>query len=915
MDDATPTRRLTYQPALDGLRAVAVLGVVAYHAGIDAFRGGFLGVSTFFTLSGFLITSLLIREHDATGRVSLGSFWSRRLRRLLPAAFVTIIATVVLAGLIGDDSQLARLRADGLASLFHFSNWRFIAAGDSYGALFESPSFFRHFWSLAVEEQYYLVVPPLLAGALALTSRLPARVTGRAFGGILVLMAAAGLAWPAVLEAGGAATDRLYFGTDTRVGEIMVGALLAWWFVHRDQRIAESRRGIVAATLASGAAVAVMATMWHRAQPSDSALYTGGLATHAILTLVVIVAAVAPSGPVRALLSWEPLRRLGELSYVAYLTHWPILLWLQSETTLAPVARFGVGLLLTVVVSMLVQRFVERPFRQVGPRPVSGVLGLAIPASLAVAASIVAVTVWRTPESVPIDFAAAQAALDELIEPSTAVPQPPTDDSGSAADAPTSLAAFGDSTALMTGLGIVQWAEDHTGEIDIVRGNAKLGCGLIAGGVRRVEGRTVTVPDECDGWLDDWLEALGDAQVDVAVVQLGAWEINDHRTEGAADFRSILDPSYATEQQQALDEMIAALQGRAEVVALIAHPDVGEGRLRTIPSGVAHPEYEPARAEAWRDMLRATAATDPATVVIDLASFIDGHPDDLRLRPDGVHFSQETGREVAEWLVPEILGQVAATRATPPPTPPSTTAPPLPAAPVRVLLAGDSLMLDTSFALQAVLGTADPTITTEFSGQPARPREPVQRTDWLERVEAFDPDLVVEYMGYWEFAAAGLSEPPLGEEGFAEAYGRDVLGPWFDDLEALGADVIVLGAAPTGNSEVDPNIEFMLGIVAAEADARPAVTFLPTADVLAPDGHTAFLPDPRTGTIERVRRVDGLHLCPDGAELVTDLVVAHLETTYDVEFDADVDGTGWRSGAWRVELPVDLAAECPPNSP
>ena len=210
------------------------------------------------------------------------------------------------------------------------------------------------------------------------------------------------------------------------------------------------------------------------------------------------------------------------------------------------------------------------------------------------------------------------------------------------------------------------------------------------------------------------------------------------------------------------------------------------------------------------------------------------------------------------------------------------------------------------------MDTADTGIFSEFSGQPARPRTDVQRAEWLGAVEAFAPDLVVEYMGYWEFAAAGLSSPPIGEEGFAEVYRRDVLIPWFDDLEALGADVVVLGAAPTGNPDVDPLVEVALAIVAAEVADRPSVTYLPTAQVLAPDGHTHVLPDPITGVPERVRRVDGLHLCPDGGERVADLLVEHLEAAYSVRFDRDLPATGWRAGDWRVALPVDLAVECPP---
>ena len=268
-------------------------------------------------------------------------------------------------------------------------------------------------------------------------------------------MAAAGIAWPAVLEARDATTDRLYFGTDTRVGEITVGALLAWWFVRRDQRIAESRRAVAWATVGTVGAVVVMAAMWHSAHPSDTYLYTGGLAAHAALTLVVIVAAVAPTGPVRTLLSWEPLRRMGELSYVAYLASiWPIRSRLQTETTLGPVGRLALGLVLTVGLSVLIQRVVERPFRRVHGGSPGRWITLAVPASLAVAGLVVGVTAWRTPESAPIDFGAAQATLDELTEPSEADPPAPPANGDPAATGPVRLAAL-NSTVLMTGLGIL----------------------------------------------------------------------------------------------------------------------------------------------------------------------------------------------------------------------------------------------------------------------------------------------------------------------------------------------------------------------------------------------------------------------------------------------------------------------------
>jgi hypothetical protein len=259
------------------------------------------------------------------------------------------------------------------------------------------------------------------------------------------------------------------------------------------------------------------------------------------------------------------------------------------------------------------------------------------------------------------------------------------------------------------------------------------------------------------------------------------------------------------------------------------------------------------------------------------------------------------------------------------PAPPSTTqpAPVLPPAPQRILLAGDSLLIDASRAIEAALATADTEIVVAVSGQSSRPRNDWQRIDWLERVDTFEPDLVVEYLSFWESAAAGLDETPLGAVGFAEAYRREVLGPWFDDLESRDIEVVALGGAPTDRADVSANIETVLDALMAEVGERPTVTLLPTADVLAPDGFALILPDPRSGRPERIRRLDRLHLCPDGGERVADQFIDHLEATYDVRFDRDLAGTGWRAGAWRDTIPVfsgdvpfvDTAQECPPVAP
>ncbi len=653
--------RLRYQPALDGLRGVALLGVLAYHSGIDFLPGGFLGVSSFFTLSGFLITSLLLVERVETGRVGLSSFWGRRVRRLMPAALLTIVITVLLASVIGDDSQLSRLRLDSLSSLFHFSNWRFIAGGDSYGAVFESPSFFRHFWSLALEEQYYVVFPLLVAGGLRLT-----RGPGRVFAATLGVVAAAALVWPALLLASGASTDRLYFGTDTRLGELVLGAVLALWWVKRGSEVPDRP---VSLTVAAVGAIAVMAAMWTTAHPGDHFLYQGGFALHAALTVVVIVAAVATRGPVRTVLAFEPLRRLGVISYGAYLFHWPILLLLQQETSMGPAQRLVVGSAITFGLAELSHRFIEGPIRRTSSASVGRRIWAVVPASFSVAALVLAVTMWRTPQEAPIDFAGVEAELAALV---TGLPDAATStpslapgarvlsetESAEVSAAPLLVSGFGDSTALMTGVGVAQWADENPDAMTMVLGEAKLGCGLVAGGTRQIEDGEVVVPEECDSWLSEWADALDGQHVDLSFVQVGAWEIVDHQLETGGPFLAIgRDVEYEALLRTNLDAAIAVLVEHSDVVALISPADVGAARLATVPVGSDYPEYDPTRMERWREIVEEAAAANPAVIVIDLGNWIDNHPDDTRIRPDGVHFSLESSREVAEWLGPEILLQ------------------------------------------------------------------------------------------------------------------------------------------------------------------------------------------------------------------------------------------------------------------
>src|SRR3954468_11579202 len=281
-------------PGLEGLRGLAVVAVVAYHARYPWAKGGFLGVSTFFTLSGFLITSLLLNERGATGTIDLRSFWRRRFRRLMPAALAALALVVAFGVTAADAVQRRNLAGDVLASLGYVANWRFLLSQQAYADIFGEASPVAHFWSLAIEEQFYLVMPLL---AWVLLARL--RVGRGVFAAVMAALAAAsvGLALFAGLSG-----DGVYFNTGTRAVELLLGALLAVVVFDRRITVPLGRKGPVrTAAAATGVlALAAAVALWTVARQSGEGsawLYHGGLPAYAGLSALVIVAAILPVGP------------------------------------------------------------------------------------------------------------------------------------------------------------------------------------------------------------------------------------------------------------------------------------------------------------------------------------------------------------------------------------------------------------------------------------------------------------------------------------------------------------------------------------------------------------------------------------------------------------------------------------------
>jgi peptidoglycan/LPS O-acetylase OafA/YrhL len=350
------------RPALDGVRALAVTGVLAYHLGGgegSAVRGGFLGVDVFFVLSGYLITGLLLDERRRVGRIDLVAFWFRRARRLLPALVVVVVAVSAWIWWSQAPETWPARRADLLWTLAYGTNWHLAATGQDYFAAYAGASPVLHTWSLAIEEQFYLAWPLLIAAGFAASRTRVTGRTGRLLGVALLGLAVLGSAW--TLAASWSPTDPspAYYGTPGRVQELLVGALLAV--------LAPSLRALPAAVAAAAAAIGTAGLVGAMLLlPGDGPVYfRGGALAVALLAAALILGVErAPACLAARALSWRPAVALGAVSYGVYLWHWPVVLAVPIPVGAGEldVLRVEVGrLLLVVLLAGLSYRLVERP--------------------------------------------------------------------------------------------------------------------------------------------------------------------------------------------------------------------------------------------------------------------------------------------------------------------------------------------------------------------------------------------------------------------------------------------------------------------------------------------------------------------------------------------------------------------------
>jgi peptidoglycan/LPS O-acetylase OafA/YrhL len=693
--------RFAYQGSLDGLRALAVLAIIAYHFNYGWARGAYLSVDLFFILSGFLITTLLVLEWQRHSTIALRQFWARRARRLLPALFLVLIFVAVLTRLVIDPWNRAPVRGDGLASLFYVANWRFIADKQGYFELFSAASPLRHMWTLAIEEQFYLVWPLVVFVTLRLghgSLRILTAVCVVAIGASIAIMAAVyGTGDPL----------RAYYGTDARAHTILFGALLALLLVTWSPSATAQRR---LASLGTAAFVAMLVA-WHFATGTSARYYHGGSAAYAVLACIVIAGALQP-GKLRTVLSFGPLAWIGRLSYGIYLFHWPIIVWLvPSRVHLTGMSLNLLRLVVTFLVATLSYYLIELPVRErrlrtlawrrstrsEGPRAVGirfGVVFSMFAVVVTIAIVLASATGATPPPSylsgsrTPPTFPAATQRSDghASTQITFATPkvnfiwgygdplfcgQPRPSETRAAVAEATRLGApsgvrsasglriliVGDSTACSLYPGLKAVGDQVGAEVAQA---SVFGCGIASGHITTTRGEQITPHSErCPAMVDAAVTpAIEQMRPDI-VVWMSLWEKSDVIAAGKTLVSGT--PSGDAEMLRRMDASLARLTKYGAKVVLVtvaaAAPNDAQGTQNT-SNAVDDASY--ARLD---DIDRRFAQPNPQSVtVLDLAhricpngprcpEFVDG----MRMRPDGRHFAPQAASIAANWLMPKIV--------------------------------------------------------------------------------------------------------------------------------------------------------------------------------------------------------------------------------------------------------------------
>ena len=661
--------RMGYQPALDGLRAFSVMAVILYHAGIHWIPGGFIGVEVFFVVSGFLITSLLIDEQHVSGKVSLKQFWIRRARRLLPALFTMLVVALVAVTFFAKDSA-ADFRRDVVPALAYFSNWWQIYFVETPYFAANSLPMLRHLWSLAVEEQWYVLWPVVFTFVLG-NKRIPRWISAVAIGLLAAgVMVGTALAFIADNET---RINFLYLSTLTRSSGLLLGAALACaWRPWKKavNRFPKTRSCVSDAfALAAFAVLGYIAAFIHAA---DERLYVGGLAA-ATIASAVIIAVVVRSGnsQVKKVLSIPLLVEIGRRSYGLYLWHWPIFVVTSARLSST---RLAYALCATVIVNEFVYQFIEVPTRKgaignwLRQRQQLSAMRRRLPVVLsALVVALVGVSSVQLSGIQARDVSVDTGNADVVFVVPTSIPSPATTlantpaTSTTLAKLPRRLLIVGDSQAHAIAInkpsGIEKTFSITDGSID--------GCGVYDRGVG-IGGETGKFRRNfanCSGFETKWAKTAASSRADVALVVIGAWEVMDLQINSLLFKLNTVpaDTIFKTQLQRGID----ALHKQNVAVALLEVACMRPVESKGGPVPPLPQRGDDSRTGHLNALMREVAAPEN-----DGVYFVSGPKEwcsdpkvanSLSYRWDGVHVYKPGAKLILESIAPALL-QIPVTR-------------------------------------------------------------------------------------------------------------------------------------------------------------------------------------------------------------------------------------------------------------
>ena len=633
-----PRPDLPHVAGFDGLRAVALLGVLAFHQGFEIARGGFLGISSFFTLSGFLLVTVALAEWSQNGTLALSRLWEHRARRIFPALLFTIGLVVVLQTALRVGSG-PDFRGDVLAALGQVLNWRFALGGDGFDSVLTDPSPVQHLWSLSMLAQLTLVLPLVFVGLMRLTGK-----RWRTAGAVVALGAVGSfaLAW---LTAGRSGNDGMaYYGTHTRAGELLVGAVLAYAVLSPGVRKAiATPAGIKAVRYGAPLALLALAGLWSTTSLYSANLFGGVTAVNAVLTAWVVFGVTIP-GPAATILGSLPLRTVGKLSYTAYLLHWPLYLLIDADRIgVDGPLLFGARVAATLAAAAALTYGLERPARTRLrlPRPR---LALALGVCAALVAAAALVLPEQPPEgvSLAVDDGNGAGDLDTVVPTGSGV---------------ATVALVGGSLASDLPAGFTAWNAEHSDQQVTVHTHIAAGCPLSGPGPVRVAGEVVGDDLECVGFgprLPGLLEA---AEADAVLVVPGVGDLAEREIDQR--WRHLGDPVYDDWVADRLGDLADELSDAGVPVLWATSPHV-----RLTPGGDLEGYWsdlvdnDPSRVDRLNDIIRRIVSRHDDATVVDLQSWaqrLPGGEFGPANRAEGRGLTEAGAVRAAAWLTPQVL--------------------------------------------------------------------------------------------------------------------------------------------------------------------------------------------------------------------------------------------------------------------